>query len=440
MEKQLRDTHQKALNLNLDPKVYGTFAEIGAGQEVCRWFFRVGGASGSVAKTMSAYDMTFSDEIYGKAKRYVSKERLLSMLDHEYELLVERLDHSRGSDTTFFVFANTASARNYQGTNQCHGWIGIRFQTEPRAEPCDILLHVNLQDTENVIQQQALGIVGVNLLYGAFRLFKDPIGFLKSLTEGLAPGSIEVDRVEFFGPAFTKVKEREINLSLLRLKLASAIMFDLDGEIVPPSEVLYKRPVIIERGTFREVSDLHIDMIEGAERHIGDELTSNSREPIALFEMTFRNLVDREPLTDKEVLARVDGLVKRKHYVLMTNYSEYYHLTEYLRRYTKQAIRFVIGVNSLVGIFNHGYYEHLPGGILEAFGKLLQYGLKIYVYPMKIEGYREFLTAAGLSLEEYDVKDSDVVTAENVRMLEPMKYLYDYLYRSGYIIPVLASR
>ena len=186
-------THQKALKVNLDPTKYGTFAEIGAGQEVARWFFRVGGAAGTIAKSMSAYDMTISDAIYGQSDRYVSRQRLHKMLDHEFGLMLERLQAKRGADTRFFVFADTVAAKSFKGTGECHGWMGIRFQNQPGAEPSQIIIHVRMLDRENLQQQEALGIIGVNLVYGAFYLSNDPKAFIGSLLDDLTHERVEVD-------------------------------------------------------------------------------------------------------------------------------------------------------------------------------------------------------------------------------------------------------
>src|SRR5690349_5626885 len=168
------DTHGKALSINLDQRRYGTFAEIGAGQEVVRWFFRVGGAAGTIAKSMSAYDMAVSDAIYGPCDRYVCRPRLQSMLDYEHDLNLARLNESRGDMTAFFTFADTVAARNFKGTNECHGWMGVKFQAHPRDQDSQVIIHVRMLDVEATLQQEALGIVGVNLLYGAFYLNHEP--------------------------------------------------------------------------------------------------------------------------------------------------------------------------------------------------------------------------------------------------------------------------
>ena len=245
------DTHAKALAVNLDPRRYGTFAEIGAGQEVVRWFFRAGGAAGTISKSISAYDMTVSDAIYGRCERYVSRQRLQSMLDYEHELNLSRLRERRGDTTAFFVFADTVKARSYQGTRDCHGWMGVKFQSHPRDEDSQIIIHVRLLDRENALQQEALGIVGVNLLYGACFLFHEPEQLVASLVDGLTTDRIEVDMVEFSGIEFRHVDNRLMSLELVRLGLTGAAMFAADGTILQPSEVLHGRDVVVERGSFR---------------------------------------------------------------------------------------------------------------------------------------------------------------------------------------------
>src|SRR6186713_1616248 len=258
------DTHQKALTINLDSKRYGTFAEIGAGQEVVRWFFRVGAAAGTIAKSISAYDMAVSDAIYGQTQRYVARQRLESMLNYEHELNIKRLRDARGDTTSFFAFADTVSARNYKGTNECHGWMGVKFQAHPRDQDSQIIIHVRMLDVENALQQEALGIVGVNLLYGAFFMHHDPDRLVESLLDNLNTQRIEIDMIEFSGIEFRHVDNRVMSLKLVQLGLSGAAMFAAGGEVLQPSEVLYKKSVLVERGSFRPVTHVNIDMLESA--------------------------------------------------------------------------------------------------------------------------------------------------------------------------------
>src|SRR5882724_4209396 len=284
------DTHAKALQINLDPRRYGTFAEIGAGQEVVRWFFRAGGAAGTIAKSISAYDMAISDAIYGRAERYVCRQRLEAMLDHEHKLNLGRLSEVRGDTTAFFVFADTVSARSFKGNNECHGWMGVRFQSRPRDQDSQIIIHVRMLDTENALQQEALGIVGVNLLYGAFFLNHEPDQLVESLLDNLNTRRIEIDMIEFSGIAFRHVDNRVMSLRLVQLGLSSAAMFSASGEVLQPSEVLYKKPILVERGSFRPVTHVNLDMLRSAHEKFSREPEVAEESVVSLMEITMHNL------------------------------------------------------------------------------------------------------------------------------------------------------
>ncbi|HEX2100050.1 MAG TPA: TonB-dependent receptor, partial [Candidatus Synoicihabitans sp.] len=279
---ELLTTNRKALTVNLDEQKYGTFAEIGAGQEVARMFFQAGGASGTIAKSMSAYDMTFSDSIYGKAPRYVSRERLVTMLDHEFTLLRERLADQRGERTAFFVFADTVAAKSYKGNNECHGWMGIRFQPEPQAEPSDIIIHVRMWDRDHVLQQQALGIVGVNLIYGAFFYRDDPAKLIASLVDNVGSERIEVDMLKFSGPLFATIDNRLMSLNLVQFGLTNAVMFGPEGEVQQPSEVLRRKAILVERGSFRPVTHVNVDMLNCATAQFVQEPPVKGKDVVVL--------------------------------------------------------------------------------------------------------------------------------------------------------------
>ncbi|PYL34928.1 MAG: nicotinate-nucleotide adenylyltransferase [Verrucomicrobia bacterium] len=406
-------TNRKALQINLDAKKYGTFAEIGAGQEVARRFFTVGGAAGTIAKTMSAYDMTFSDAIYGPTDRYVSRKRLWTMLDHEYELLVKRLDAKLGGDRTFFVFADTVAARSFKQHNESHGWLGVRFQTEPRGEPSQIIIHVRMLDESNADQQEALGVIGVNLLYGAF-YYSQPERLISSLQENLAPGRIQVDLIKFSGPSFAKIDNRLINLQLVSQGLTDAVMFTADGEMVQPSEILHKKAILIERGSFRPVTYATNDMLEGARGQFLKESGCSEEDTVVLMEMTLENLLSEGQLNHADFLARVDILGALGRTVLISKFGEYYRLAGYLSRYTNRMIGLVMGVPSLIEILDEKYYLNLEGGILEALGRMFKHGLKLYVYPMIDETTGAILSA------------TKVHVAPNLRAL--FQYLIDNCY------------
>jgi len=444
----LLTTHRKALRINLDATRYGTFAEIGAGQEVARVFFQAGGASGTVAKTISAYDMTFSDAIYGKAPRYVSQERLLLMLDHEFELLRERLAGARGTQTQFFVFADTVSARNFAGTNEQHGWMGVRFQPAPCAEPSEIVLHVRMSDKEAILQQEALGIVGTNLVYAAFYYRHDPQRFIASLLDHLSPARIEIDMLEFRGPEFAHLDNRLTSLLLVHYGLTNAVMFGPSGSVLQPSEVLRKKAILVERGSFRPVTHVNVDMLHCAAAKFIQEPLVKDRDFVVLTEITVHNLLADGQFDSADFLSRVDLLGAIGFTVLISNYSEFYRLTAYFRRYTKEMIGMAMGITNLVEIFNEKYYDNLEGGILESLGRLFLHSVKLYVYPMLREPYERYYATAQtgepLSSDEESsaeaqparvrqVNSSETVTAQNIQVAPHLRNLYAHLYENRYL-------
>jgi len=439
-QKTLLTTNRKALTINLDERRYGTFAEIGAGQEVARVFFHAGGASGTIAKTISAYDMTFSDAIYGKAPRYVSRERLALMLEHEYALLLERLQESRGDRSTFFAFADTVATRNFQGTNEAHGWMGIRFQTDPGTEPSSIVLHVRMWDRDAVLQQEALGIVGTNLIYGAFHYTTDPGKLIESLLDNLGRDRIEIDMLKFDGPAFTEVDNRLMSLHLVNHGLTHAVMFGPGGEVLQPSEVLYKKAILVERGSFRPVTHVNVDMLSCATAQFVQEPLVQKHQVVVLMEITMHNLLAAGEIDPSDFLARVDILADLGFTVLISNYPEYYRLTSYFRRYTKEMIGVAMGINNLIELFNEKYYENLPGGILESFGRLFRNCVKLYVYPMKQEAYNRYLATGSTTApfsrgaeSSHAFSSSVLITAKNVQVSPHLQNLYAHLLENRYI-------
>lgn len=409
-----RQVNKKAFQINMDPKIYGTFAEIGAGQEVARKFFQVGGAAGTVAKTMSAYDMTFSDAIYGASGRYVSRQRLWTMLDHEFELLLERLDETVGAERTFFVFANTVAARSFRRHDESHGWLGVRFQTAPRSPVHEIIIHVRMLDPENLQQQEALGIIGVNLIYGAFFLAKRPEALIGSLLDDLSPGRMEVDMIKFSGPDFEKLDQRLMALQLVTQGLSKSALFRADGEVVQPAEVFYKKPLLVERGSFRPVTLVTNDMLDCAREMFLGEEPNKDEEPEVLMEMTLQNLLRDGELDLLDFLDRVDILSALGRTVLISNYGEYYHLVNYLTRYTDKMIGLPLGIPAMREIFDEKYYTNLEGGILEGLGRLFKTGVKLYVYPKQEE-------------------NGHLTTAENFQVAPNLKHLYAHLLENGFI-------
>lgn len=403
-------THDKALRINIDAARYGTFAEIGAGQEVARWFFHVGGAAGTVAKTMSAYDMTVSDAVYGPIKRYVSRQRLQSMLDHEWDLLLERLDATRGASTQFFVFADTVAAKSFSRNEEGHGWLGIRFQAAPRAAASEIILHARMWDLENARQQAALGVLGVNLLHAAFYDHECPEALIGSLMDGLTRDRMEVDMIKLAGPAFEGVDNRLMSLQLVEQRLTHAVLFSPNGEVLEPAELLYHAPVLLERGSFRPVTKVTQEMLTRALERMRGESDMRGREPVVLMEMTLRNLQSLgEKVAHADFLERVDVLRVLGRTVMVTNYSRFHNVTTYLRRYTPERIGMVVGIPTLAQILDEKHYGDLEGGVLEALGRLLAGPVTLYVYPWRH-------TATG-----------EIVTAENFAVPAKRAHLYAYL-------------
>ncbi len=402
-------THQKALQINLDSAVYGTFAEIGAGQEVSRWFFRVGGAAGTIAKAMSAYDMTFSDAIYGTCDRYVSRQRLDTMLNHEFGLLVERLSEKRGADTKFFAFADTCATRSFSRKQDGDAWLGIRYQTKPQTDPSNIVVHCRLRDEEAVLQQEALGILGVNLVHAASYLHQDCQSLLLALMDGLGKKRVEIDMVEFSGPTFATVDNRLVALMLVENGLCDAAMFLASGEVIQPSEILYKRPILVERGSFRPVTKVTVDMLRCAKAQFVQEPKMQGEDVITVLEMTLKNLSDGSKIDHHDFLDRVDILRSLGHPVLISNFAEYHRLAAHLFRYTRKMIGVVMGVPTLKAIFDEMYYADLEGGILESFGRLFKNDLKFYVYPLQEEA------------------NGALISGTNLRVAPHLRHLHAYL-------------
>lgn len=407
------DTHHKALEVNLDQRRYGTFAEIGAGQEVVRWFFRVGAGAGTIAKSMSAYDMNVSDAIYGNASRYVCRDRLQAMLDYEHTLNLDRLTQMRGDASTFFAFADTVSARSFQGGNECHGWMGIKFQAHPRDEDSQIIIHIRMLDSEAALQQEALGIVGVNLIYGAFALNHEPEKLLDSLLDGLSTSRIEIDMIEFSGIAFRRVDNRLMSLKLVELGLTGAAMFAADGSVLQPSEFFYKKPILVERGSFKPVCNVNLDMLRCANEKFREHPEVQGKEVVQVMEITMNNLKATGAVDPRDFLARADVIAACGYPVLISDYFEYYRLAAYLSWFTKEQIAIVMGAGSLIELFNEKYYSHLDGGILESFGRLFKNDLKIFCYPL------------------LDRDTNGLVKAEDLHVGGELQHLYSYLLERG---------
>lgn len=411
---ELLTTNRKALVMNLDASRYGTFAEIGAGQEIARHFFQAGGASGTVAKTMSAYDMAFSDAIYGRGRRYVSRARLATMLDHEYELLVERLAATRAATTQFFVCADTVAARSFKGDNECHGWIGVRFQAEPQGPPNDIVVHVRMWDRENVLQQQAVGVLGVNLLYAAFYLRHDPAALVRSLIDNLGPERIEVDFVACSGPALAHIDHQQVTLQLVAEGLTNAVLFGPDGTALIPAEAFYKKAVLVQRGSFHPVTNVNVDLLRAAGERFAAEPAVAGQEVLSLFELSTPKLAREGVLDRADVLARVDTLTPLGRHVLVSNFRQYFRLTAYFRRYTAGMIGAVMGVRALGAFLDENLYTDLEGGLLEAVGRLFKGNVRVYVYPRR--------------------EDTTVIDAATLPLPASIRHLHAHLLDNGLVL------
>jgi hypothetical protein len=376
-------TRQKALALNLDATTYGTFAEIGAGQEVARWFFSVGGAAGTVAKTISAYDMAVSDALYGPAQRYVSRQRLEAMLEQEFVQLRDRLDPKHGDAKRFFAFADTVATRSYRQPGNGRAWLGVRFQTRPHEEASEIIVHAHLLDSTAERQQEALGILGVNLIHGALFRRTHPTELLASLMDELSRERVELDMIKLSGSAYTGVDNRLMSLQLVERGLTDAAMFTASGEVVQPSEVLHKKPILVERGSFRPATKLTLDLLNRALEQFLQEPDVHGHVPVVLAEMTLRSLSPGPAVDHADFLARADILRALGFDVLISRFEPFYQLAEYLAGYTDGLIGIAIGLPTVGQIADEKYYAGLPGGVLESVGRLFKRSVKMYVYPTR---------------------------------------------------------
>ncbi|RPD98774.1 TonB-dependent receptor [Aureibaculum marinum] len=393
-------TKRKSLKINLNDNIYGTFAEIGAGQETVRNFFRAGGASGTIAKAMSAYDKDFSDAIYGveSDNRYVTQPRLKRMLTHEIELMEDRLSRSKHPEKLFFSYANTVATIDFAKKFKGHGWVGIKFQLDPLEDYNEIVLHIRFKQTDARLQQETLGVLGVNLIYGAFYMNDRPKELLKSFYDNLDKDQIEIDMINFSGPRFMYVDNRLMSLQLVKNGMTDAVMFGPDGNNLLPAQVLYKKNILALRGSFRPVTKVNMDMFENAQKMFLNEKTVSEENAKIIFEITLTNLRAEGEINERDFLDRAELLCSLGQNVMITNFQEYYRLVEYFAQFTKARMALAMGVYNLVQIFDEKYYRHLSGGILEAFGKLFFKDLKVYLYPLKDQDSGEFITSETLKV------------------------------------------
>jgi hypothetical protein len=422
IEREVLDSSRKALFLNLDESIYGTFAEIGGGQEVARIFFQSGGASGTVAKTISAYDMMFSDSIYGDSPtgRYVSEARLIQILDIEYESLTRVLSEKRGKDTRFFVFANTVAALNYKKDNQSHGWLGVRFQLNSQSSPNEVILHVRLLENDNLLQQKTLGILGVNLVYACFYNYQYPNSFLKSLMESLSEDRIEIDMIRMGGPDLDYVDNRLLAVQLVKNNMTTVTMFDRHGQVQQPADLLYKKNIMVFRGSFRPITYVGFDILRSGfalfKKDVGFD--KNEKNTVVLCEITLKNLIGEGDFDERDFLDRVDILCGMGQNVMISNFREFYKLAGWFGRFKTMNIRMIIGAITFSNVLDKRYYSHLRGGILEAFGKLFMENLKVYIYPARHRQTRETITTKNMPV------DKEII------------HLYQHMIENGLVIDI----
>jgi hypothetical protein len=411
------DSKQKALEVNLNNNIYGTFAEIGAGQEVARNFFRAGGAAGTIAKSISAYDMTVSDIIYGKSGRYVSEERLQMMLDKEFDQLTSRLSEVRSEDTCFFAFADTVAAKGYNSKKPAHGWLGLKFQLSPNQEASKVVIHVRMLDRENIQQQEVLGIIGVNLIHSCYFCDGKNENFLPSLMDNLTSERIEIDMIRVEGPAFHGIDSRLLSLELVRNNLCEAVMFDPQGRVIQASDELYKKSIMVLRGSYRPPTLVNLDMLEKGFKKFSDSLSKEEQDKILVLpEISMNRLYERGEVDHDDFLARVDLLAALGHTVLITNFENFYELSQFLDQFSKSSRAIVTGIYNLEQTFDEKRYQDKPSGLLGAIGELFGHHCKLYIYPACDED-----------------NPGSMKTLASVREKSHLKTLITYLESKGYM-------
>jgi hypothetical protein len=418
---EIPSIRNKALRINLNENIYGTFAEIGAGQETVRNFFRAGGASGTIAKTVSAYDKDFSDAIYGieNDRRYVTESRLKKMLNHEGQLIEERIKREKHPNKLFFSYANTVATIDFAKKYKGHGWLGIRYQVDPNEDYNEITLHIRFHENDAILQQITLGILGVNLIYGAYYKYDVPNKLLRYLYDHIDKDKIEIDTINFSGPRFEKIDNRLMSLQLIKNGMTDAVMFGPDGRNILPAKILYKKNILAFRGSFRPVTKVNIDMYEKSFQMFLNENRVDKERTEVIFEITLSNLRAEGEIDEEDFMDRARLLCSLGHSVMISNFQEYYKLVEYFSRYTKMRLGLAMGINNLIDIFDEKYYRHLSGGILEAFGKLFFKDLKVYLYPMK------------------DPETGEYTTSENLKVHPRMKELYKFFKYNGKVVDIV---
>jgi hypothetical protein len=416
---QIPSISDKALRINLNDNIYGTFAEIGAGQETVRQFFRAGGSSGTIAKAMSAYDKDFSDAIYGVESdgRYVTESRLRKMLNHEVYLIEQRLKRDKHPTKMFFSYANTVQTIDFAKQFKGHGWVGIRYQIEPDEAYNEIILHIRFKETDARLQQETLGKLGVNLIYGAFYKYNDPKRLLRYLYDHFDKDQLEIDTINFSGPRFVDVDNRLMSLQLVKNGMTDAVMFDPSGKNILPAAVLYKKNILALRGSFRPVTNVNMDMYEKSLQMFVDGNKVKKENTLVIFEITLSNLSSDGEIDERDFMDRAELLCSLGQTVMISNFQEYYKVVEYFSNYTKARMGLALGVNNLIDVFDEKYYRHLSGGILEAFGKLFYRDLKVFLYPMEDD-------------------NGNVINSQNLKVHPRMKELYKFFAYNGKVIDI----
>ncbi len=417
---QIPSIKDKALRINLNENIYGTFAEIGAGQETVRHFFRSGGSSGTIAKAMSAYDKDFSDAVYGEEKdgRYVTESRLKKMLAHEVDLIEKRLSRDKHPNKMFFSYANTVATIDFAKQFKGHGWVGISYQIDPTEDYNEIILHIRFKETDARLQQETLGILGVNLIYSAYYKYNDPKKLLRYLYDHLDKDQLEIDTINFSGPRFAHVDNRLMSLQLVKNGMTDAVMFNPEGKNILPASILYKKNILAFRGSFRPVTKVNMDMYEKSLKMFLEESKVEKDNTLVIFEITLSNLRSDGEIDERDFMDRAELLCSLGQTVMISNFQEYYKVVEYFSNYTKARMGLAMGVNNLVDIFDEKYYRHLSGGILEAFGKLFFRDMKVFLYPMIGE-------------------DGEIITSENLKVHPRMKELYKFFKFNGKVIDIV---
>jgi len=416
---QIPSIRDKALRINLNENIYGTFAEIGAGQETVRHFFRAGGSSGTIAKAMSAYDKDFSDAIYGIEDdgRYVTESRLKKMLSHEVELIENRLSREKHPNKMFFSYANTVATIDFAKQFKGHGWVGIRYQIEPDEDYNDVIIHIRFKETDVRLQQETLGVLGVNLIYGAYYKYNDPKKLLRYLYDHLDKDQLEIDTINFSGPRFADVDNRLMSLQLVKNGMTDAVMFNPEGKNILPAAILYKKNILALRGSFRPVTKVNLDMYEKSLEMFLKESKVDKDNTLVVFEITLSNLRSEGEIDERDFMDRAELLCSSGQTVMISNFQEYYKVVEYFANYTKARMGLAMGVSNLVDIFDEKYYRHLSGGILEAFGKLFYRDLKVFLYPMEDE-------------------NGEIINSQNLEVHPRMKELYKFFAYNGKLVDI----